>query len=126
MVTLDLTHGTPPAPMARRVWRQALFDLGNALRNGENLLLTLVIPVGVLILTLKSPLAGDRSAGQALVGKRQSWQVGADQPGVVTEGEEARGRTGRRGNARVRRSRRRKADEGRERRGGGSRVRGGC
>ncbi len=68
MVTLDLTHGTPPAPMARRVWRQALFDLGNALRNGENLLLTLVIPIGVLILTLKSPLAGDRSAGQALMG----------------------------------------------------------
>jgi ABC-2 type transport system permease protein len=68
MVTLDLSHGTAPATMPQRVWRQARFDLGNALRNGENLLLTLVIPIGVLILTLKSPLSGDRTAGQALVG----------------------------------------------------------
>jgi len=68
MVTLDLTHGSAPATAGQRVWRQALFDVGNALRNGENLLLTLVIPIGVLILTLKSPLSGDRTAGQALVG----------------------------------------------------------
>lgn len=67
MVTLDLSRGTAPAPPLRRVWRQARFDAGNALRNGENLLLTLVIPVGVLLLVLKTPLGGDRSAPEALV-----------------------------------------------------------
>lgn len=67
MVTLDLRTGSSPAPPARRVWRQALFDTRNALRNGENLLLTLVIPIGVLVLVLKTPMGGDRSAPQALV-----------------------------------------------------------
>jgi ABC-2 type transport system permease protein len=37
------------------------------LRNGENLLLTLVIPVAVLLLALRTPLGSDRTAGQALV-----------------------------------------------------------
>jgi ABC-2 type transport system permease protein len=67
MVTLDLSRGTAPAPPMRRIWRQAVFDAGNALRNGENLLLTLVIPIGVLVLVLKTPLGGDRTASQALV-----------------------------------------------------------
>jgi ABC-2 type transport system permease protein len=67
MVTLDLSRGTAPAPPVRRIWRQALFDAGNAVRNGENLLLTLVIPVGVLLLVLKTPLGGDRTAPEALV-----------------------------------------------------------
>jgi ABC-2 type transport system permease protein len=47
---------------------QTLFDTRNVLRNGENLLLTLVIPVVVLLLALKTPLGGDRSPGEALVG----------------------------------------------------------
>lgn len=67
MVTLDLSRGSTAAPAGRRIWRQAVFDAGNALRNGENLLLTLVIPVGVLVLVLKTPLGGERSAPQALV-----------------------------------------------------------
>ena len=67
MVTLDLSRGTAPAPPMRRIWRQAVFDAGNALRNGENLLLTLVIPIGVLVLVLKTSLGGDRTASQALV-----------------------------------------------------------
>lgn len=67
MVSLDLTQGSAPASPTRRIWSQALFDARNALRNGENLLLTLVIPVGVLILVLKTPLGGDRTAGEALI-----------------------------------------------------------
>lgn len=68
MVTLDLRPGSEPAPAAQRVVRQALFDARNALRNGENLLLTLVIPVAVLILGLRTPLGGDRTDADALVG----------------------------------------------------------
>ena len=67
MVTLDLSQGTPAASAGRRVWSQALFDTRNALRNGENLLLTLVIPVAVLVLVLKTPLGGDRSPADALI-----------------------------------------------------------
>lgn len=66
MVTLDLASGTTSANPTRRVWSQALFDTRNALRNGENLLLTLVIPIAVLILVLKTPFGGDRTPGQAL------------------------------------------------------------
>lgn len=66
MVTLDLSRPTAAASPARRVWSQALFDTRNALRNGENLLLTLVIPIGVLVLVLKTPFGGDRTPGQAL------------------------------------------------------------
>lgn len=67
MVSLDLSRATTAAPASRRVWSQAVFDTRNALRNGENLLLTLVIPIGVLVLVLKTPLGGDRTPGQALV-----------------------------------------------------------
>lgn len=66
MVTLDLSRSTTAATPTRRVWAQALFDTRNALRNGENLLLTLVIPIGVLVLVLKTPFGGERTAGQAL------------------------------------------------------------
>lgn len=65
MVTLDLSGGTSAASAGRLIWSQAVFDTRNALRNGENLLLTLVIPVGVLVLVLKTPLGGDRTAAQA-------------------------------------------------------------
>ncbi len=67
MVTLDMRAGSNSATAARRIWAQAIFDTGNLLRNGENLLLTLVIPVGVLILGLKTPLGGDRTDAQSLV-----------------------------------------------------------
>lgn len=68
MVSLDLRGGSPPATPVRRIVSQTLFDTRNVLRNGENLLLTLVIPVVVLLLALKTPLGGDRSPGEALVG----------------------------------------------------------
>lgn len=67
MVTLDLRAGSKSAPPARRILSQAVFDTRNVLRNGENLLLTLVIPVAVLLLALRTPLGSDRTAGQALV-----------------------------------------------------------
>lgn len=69
MVTLDLdlSRATTAASPLQRVWSQAIFDTRNALRNGENLLLTLVIPVAVLVLVLKTPLGGERTPGQALV-----------------------------------------------------------
>ncbi|HQR78887.1 MAG TPA: ABC transporter permease [Actinomycetota bacterium] len=68
MVTLDLRAGSEPAPASRRVVKQALFDTRNALRNGENLLLTLVIPIAVLVLGLRTPMGGGRSDAEALVG----------------------------------------------------------
>jgi ABC-2 type transport system permease protein len=67
VVTLDLRAGSKSAPPARRILSQAVFDTRNVLRNGENLLLTLVIPVAVLLLALRTPLGSDRTAGQALV-----------------------------------------------------------
>jgi ABC-2 type transport system permease protein len=67
MVTLDLSGPTAAAPAVRRVWAQATFDARTVLRNGENLLLTLIIPVGVLSLILATPLGGDRSPAEAFV-----------------------------------------------------------
>ncbi len=46
MVTLDLRTPSGAAPPVRRVVSQAIFDTRNVLRNGENLLLTLVDPGG--------------------------------------------------------------------------------
>lgn len=66
MVTLPMTTGSDAAPAARRIWAQAAFDARNVLRNGENLLLTLIIPVAVLLILLLTPIT-DRTAGQALV-----------------------------------------------------------
>ncbi|MEZ5119012.1 MAG: ABC transporter permease [Candidatus Nanopelagicales bacterium] len=66
-MTLDLRTGSKSAPPARRILSQAVFDTRNVLRNGENLLLTLVIPVAVLLLALRTPLGSDRTVGQALV-----------------------------------------------------------
>ncbi len=67
MVSLDLSHGSPAAPAGRRIWAQAGFDTRNALRNGENLLLTLIIPVAVLLILLLTPMGASRSPGQSLV-----------------------------------------------------------
>jgi ABC-2 type transport system permease protein len=67
VVTLDLSRGSAAAPAGRRVWAQAVFDTRNALRNGENLLLTLVIPVAVLLILLLTPMGDARTPGQSLV-----------------------------------------------------------
>ena len=49
MSTLDLTPAAVPAPRARRVLRHALMETRLTVRNGEQLLLALVIPVGLLV-----------------------------------------------------------------------------
>jgi ABC-2 type transport system permease protein len=43
-----------PAPLARRVGHQAVWDLTAVLRNGEQLLVTFVLPVAVLVGVLRS------------------------------------------------------------------------
>lgn len=67
MVSLDLRTGSAPAPALRRIRAQAVFDAANVLRNGENLLLTLVIPLAVLVLSLVTPLGGSRSTSESLI-----------------------------------------------------------
>lgn len=66
MVSLDLRNGSDLASPGRRVLNQTLFDARNAARNGENLLLTLVIPVAALLLLLTTGFGG-RSAAQSFV-----------------------------------------------------------
>lgn len=47
--TLDLSPAPSPAPAGRRLWRQGLLETSLMLRNGEQLLLALVIPIGLLV-----------------------------------------------------------------------------
>ena len=47
VVTLDLRTGSEPAPPARRIFSQAVFDTQQCAQR-RNLLLTLIIPVVVL------------------------------------------------------------------------------
>lgn len=55
--TLDLTPAAGPAPRARRVLRHALMETRLVVRNSEQLLLALVIPLGLVVAGV---LAGDR------------------------------------------------------------------
>ncbi len=57
MSTLDLSPASGTAPRARRILRHAAMEARLVARNGEQLLLALVIPIGLLI-------------GQAVVGPR--------------------------------------------------------
>lgn len=52
---------SPPAPPLRRIAAQAVFELGTLMRNGEQLLVAVVLPLGVLLgLALThSPSLGD-------------------------------------------------------------------
>lgn len=49
MTTLDLTPRPGAAPSARRVWNHGLIELLVTVRNGEQLILALLIPAGILI-----------------------------------------------------------------------------
>lgn len=51
---MSTTTGPAPAPLARRVLRQGAWDLRAVLRNGEQLLVTFLLPVGVLVGVLRS------------------------------------------------------------------------
>ena len=57
---LDLTPAPGAAPAGRRVVRHALTEARLLVRNGEQLLLALVIPVGILV---AGPLLGHRLGG---------------------------------------------------------------
>jgi ABC-2 type transport system permease protein len=61
-MTLDLTPRAAAAPAARRVVAQAGLELRTQSRNGEQLLLTVVIPVGLLLFLTWVPL-GDLGPG---------------------------------------------------------------
>ena len=49
MTTLDFSPAPSAAPLGARVWRQARTEAMLLVRNGEQLLLALAIPVGVLV-----------------------------------------------------------------------------
>lgn len=49
MIDLDLTPAAVAAPRGRQVWSHAATEATLLLRNGEQLLLALVIPIGVLV-----------------------------------------------------------------------------
>lgn len=66
-MSLDMRGANRPAPAGRRVLAQTSFDLRNAARNGENLLLTMVIPVATLIILLKTGFGSGRTTSEALV-----------------------------------------------------------
>lgn len=53
---LDMSPAPGAAPAVRRVVAYAVHELRQQLRNGEQLLLTLVIPVGALVLLAKVPI----------------------------------------------------------------------
>jgi ABC-2 type transport system permease protein len=58
--TLDLTPAPGPAPARRRVASQAVTELRLLLRNGEQLLLTLVIPLLLLVALAHAPIGHPR------------------------------------------------------------------
>lgn len=57
MTTLDLSPAPGAAPPLRRVAAQAAMELRLLLRNGEQLLLTIVIPTLLLVVFAKAPIA---------------------------------------------------------------------
>jgi ABC-2 type transport system permease protein len=57
VTTLDLSPAPGAAPVGRRITSQAATELRLLLRNGEQLLLTLVIPVLLLLVMAHAPIA---------------------------------------------------------------------
>ena len=57
MSALDLAPAPGAAPLGRRIRTHAAMELRLLLRNGEQLLLTLVIPTGLLLVLVLAPLA---------------------------------------------------------------------
>jgi ABC-2 type transport system permease protein len=56
-IALDLTPAPGPAPAARQLVAQTAMELRLMLRNGEQLLLTIIIPTVLLILFTSAPIA---------------------------------------------------------------------
>jgi ABC-2 type transport system permease protein len=57
MTTLDLSPGGAASPRIRQLLAQAAMELRLTLRNGEQLLLTIIIPTVLLILFTSAPIA---------------------------------------------------------------------
>lgn len=57
MTALDLSPAPGAAPVGRRIARHASMELRLLLRNGEQLLLTIVIPTVLLVVLVHAPLA---------------------------------------------------------------------
>ncbi len=57
MTTLDLAPGRGAAPRRRAYAAQTRMELRLLLRNGEQLLLTMIIPIALLVLFAKAPIA---------------------------------------------------------------------
>ena len=57
MTALELTSAAAPSPLLRRVAAQSAMELRLLLRNGEQLLLTVVIPTLLLVVFAKAPIA---------------------------------------------------------------------
>jgi ABC-2 type transport system permease protein len=66
-VPLDLTARPGPAPRRRRVLAQSRLELATAVRNGEQLLLMVLIPIGLLLFLTWVPVGGRPPVGSPRV-----------------------------------------------------------
>ncbi len=69
-MTLDFSPAAAPAPFARRVWAHATTEAGLILRNGEQALLAVVIPIAILL-------------GGRFLGDRLGWAFVETAPSVL-------------------------------------------
>lgn len=69
-MTLDFSPAAAPAPFARRVWAHATTEAGLILRNGEQALLAVVIPIAILL-------------GGRFLGDRLGWAFAETAPSVL-------------------------------------------
>ena len=83
---IDLTPGGAAAPRARRIRAHALTEATLTLRNGEQLLLALVIPVGLLVggLRFGSPLGLDPTTWPASVLALALWSTSFTSLAITT------------------------------------------
>lgn len=86
MSTLDLSPAAAPAPRLRRVVRHALMETRLIIRNGEQLLLALVIPLALIV---GQAVAGDRfgidpESFVASVIALGLWSSGFTSPAITT------------------------------------------
>ena len=83
--TATFTPSPGAAPLPRMIGVQTAYEVRNLLRNGEQLLLTLIIPVALLVLFASAPLL-DVGPGRRVdflaPGKRYEAQIYADGPGA--------------------------------------------
>lgn len=86
MITLDLTPDPGPAPRTHRIFRHTRVEASLTLRNGEQLLLALAIPLGLLVLgaTLGRGLGWDGREFPASVLALGLWSTGFTSLAIIT------------------------------------------